>query len=146
MWQNRNLLLGKFQITFWNFPNSDLQETHFHAFCPHTSLLFWWIILNYIVLIFCLDCFIVLYLCFYILEWPVSKVYGTYMWMRLTHSQVKDSLSKILLSVCSTAEYYVFNFGRCHKSIFLLIVYKVFLSSVVFNCIYDREYFNITFY
>ena len=29
---NSTSLLGKFQITIWNFPNSELQETHFYAF------------------------------------------------------------------------------------------------------------------
>ena len=66
MWHNRSSLLGTFLITIWNFPNSELQETHFHAFYPHTSLLLWRIILNYIILIFFLDCFIVLYLRFYV--------------------------------------------------------------------------------
>ena len=88
MWHNRSLLLGKFRITIWNFPNSDLQEIHFHAFYPHTLLLLWQIILNYIILIFFLDCFIVLYPRFHILGWSASKIYGRYMWMGLTPSQV----------------------------------------------------------
>ena len=88
MWHNRSSLLGKFQIVIWNFPNSELQETHFQIFYPHTSQLLWPIILNYIILIFFLDCFIVLYLCFYILGWSPSKVYGRYMWLGLTSSQV----------------------------------------------------------
>ena len=73
---NRSSFLGKFQITIWNFPNSELQETHFHAFYPHTPLLLWRIILNYIILIFFLGCFIVLNLPFYILGWSASKIYG----------------------------------------------------------------------
>ena len=32
MWQNRSSLLGKFHIKILDFPNSDLQVTHFHAF------------------------------------------------------------------------------------------------------------------
>ena len=88
MWHNRSLFLGKFQITIWNFPNSELQETHFHAFYPHTSLLLWQIILNYIILIFFLDCLIVLYPRFHILGWSASNIYGRCMWMGLTPSQV----------------------------------------------------------
>ena len=75
-------------IKIWNFPNSKLQETHFQAFYSHTSRLLWRIILSYIILIFLLDCFIVLYLRFYILEWSSSKVYGRYMWVGFTTSQV----------------------------------------------------------
>ena len=116
MWHNRSLLLGKFQITIWNFPNSDLQEIHFHAFYPHTLLLLWQIILNYIILIFFLDCFIVWYLRFDVLGWSASKMYGRYMWMGLTRSQVLDSSSEVLLGVCCSAEYYVINFARCHQS------------------------------
>ena len=88
MSHNRSLLLGKFQITIWNFPNSELQETYFHGFYPHTSLLLWQISLNYIILIFFLDCFIVLCPRFHILGWSASKIYGRYMWMGLTPSQV----------------------------------------------------------
>ena len=40
MWHNRSSLLGMFQITIWNFLNSELHETNFQAFYPHTSLLF----------------------------------------------------------------------------------------------------------
>ena len=44
MWHNRSSLLGTFQITIWNFLNSELQETHFHAFYPHASL---YVMMNY---------------------------------------------------------------------------------------------------
>ena len=81
-WSSRSSLLGKFKITIWNFSNSELQETYFHAFYPHRSLLLWQIILN------CLDCFIVLYLHFYILRWLESKIYGRYLSTGLTHSQI----------------------------------------------------------
>ena len=74
MWHNRSSLSGKFQITIWNFSNEEPQETHFHAFYQHTPLLWWRIVLNYIILIFFLDCFIVLYLRFYILGWSASKI------------------------------------------------------------------------
>ena len=113
IWHNRSSLLWKFQITIWNFPNSELRETHFHAFYPHTSLLLWQIILNYIILI----CFIVLYLRFYILGWSARKFYGRYMWMGLTPSQVLELLSEILLlGVCSCTEFYVITFSHCHQS------------------------------
>ena len=88
MWYNRSSLLGKLQITIWNFPDSELQETHFHTFYLHTSLLLWQIILNYIILIFFIDCAIVLYLRFYILGWSASKIYGRYKWIGLTTSQI----------------------------------------------------------
>ena len=39
MWQNGSSLLGKFQIIVRDFPNSELQETHFHALYLFTSLL-----------------------------------------------------------------------------------------------------------
>ena len=141
MWHNRSSLLGKFQITIWNFPNSELWETHFHAFYPHTSLLLWQIILNYIILIFFLDCFIVLYLLFYILGWSLSKTYGRYIWTGLTPSQVLDSLPEILLGVCSSAENYVINFIRCHQSF-----WGPSFSLVVLFLIVYWECFNITFY
>ena len=38
MWQNGSSSLGKFQIIIWNFPNSELQETHFHVFYQFTNL------------------------------------------------------------------------------------------------------------
>ena len=88
MWHNRSSLLGKFQITIWNFPNSELQNTHFQAFYSHASLLLWRNISNYIILIFFLDCFIVLFLRFYVLGWSASKVYSRYMWVGLTPSQI----------------------------------------------------------
>ena len=31
MWHDRSSLWGKFQITIWHFPNSELQKTHFQA-------------------------------------------------------------------------------------------------------------------
>ena len=61
MWDNRSSLFGKFHITVWNFPNDELQETHFHAVYPNTSLLAWQIVLNDIMLFISLGCFIVLY-------------------------------------------------------------------------------------
>ena len=73
MWHNGSSFLGKFQVTIRSFPNSKLQETHFHVFYPRTSLLLWQIILNNIILIFFLDYFIVLYLRFDILGWSASK-------------------------------------------------------------------------
>ena len=123
---NGSSLLGKFEITSWNFINSDLQETHFHAFYQHTSLSLWWVILNYIILIFFLDCFIVLYLRFYILGWSASKIYDRYMWMGLTPIQVWDLLSEILLGVGSSAEY-------CHQFCSLS---SIFLETTFINCIY----------
>ena len=79
-------------------------------------------------------CFIVSYLWFYNLGWSASKIYDRYLWMGLTPSQVEDSLSEIFLGVYLSAKYYVINFAR----IFLettFIVFKFFISCVVFSCI-----------
>ena len=65
MWQNGSSPLGKFQRIVSNLPNSELQETHFHAFYPLTSLLLWQTFLITLFSSF-LDYFIVLYLSFYI--------------------------------------------------------------------------------
>ena len=88
MWQYGSFLLGRFHITIWSFPNSEPHEAHFQGFYPDTSLLLWWFNLNYIILIFFWDCFIVWYLRFYISGLPRCKVNGRYMWMGLTPSQV----------------------------------------------------------
>ena len=125
MWHNRSSLLGTFQITIWNFLNSELQETFMH-FTHMRRYLLWWIILNYIILIFFLDCFIVLYLRFYILGWSASKIYDRYMWMGLTPIQVWDLLSEILLGVGSSAEY-------CHQFCSLS---SIFLETAFINCVY----------
>ena len=139
MWHNRSSLLGKFQITIWAFPNSELQETHFHAFYPHTSLLWWRIFLNYIILIFFLESCIVLYLRFSIFGWSASKIYGRYMWMDSLPVRFKihclesfcvcgpprNIMSSILLVVINISS----------DLPLLLIVCKVFLSCVVRNCI-----------
>ena len=39
MWQTESSPLGKFQIKTWDFPESDLEETPFHAFYLFASLL-----------------------------------------------------------------------------------------------------------
>ena len=61
-----------FMYQYWNhstdteikkFPNSELQETYFHAFCSLTSPLIWQMVLNNIVLIFFFGYFVMLYLC-----------------------------------------------------------------------------------
>ena len=134
LWHSRSSLLRKFKITIWNFSNSELQETYFHAFYPHTSLLLWQIILN------CLDCFVVLYLRFYILRWLESKIYGRYLSTGLTHSQVYNSLCKILLRgiLCHQFCSYL---SRDH----FYYLYVSFFFTVLFLIAY-REYFNITFY
>ena len=47
MWHSSSSLPRKFEITTWIFPMSELQETHFHAFYPHMSLLLCFIMMNY---------------------------------------------------------------------------------------------------
>ena len=88
MWQNGSSPLGKFQIIMWNFPNSELQETRFHAFYQLTLLVLWQTIFNNIILISFLGYFIVLYLCFYILGYSASKIFGLPLWVGVTPSQV----------------------------------------------------------
>ena len=142
LWEQLLKMFLKFTIFCFTLESvsdkSGLQETYFQEFYLQTSLLLWRVIVNYIVLIFFLDCFIGLYFRFYILWWSVSKFNGRYMWMRLTLSHFSDSFSEIFLDVCSSSEYYVINFARCHQLFsrpLLLIVYKFFLSYVAFNCI-----------
>ena len=103
---------------------------------------------NYIKLYY-FNLFLRLFYCiisgYYSLGWPASKVKGRYMWMGLIPSQV----SEILLGVCSSAEYNVINFARCHQSFqrpLLLIVYKFFLSCVAFSYIlYIRNILTLRF-
>ena len=60
--------VAQWEFAFRKVSDNNLQGTHFHAFYPHASLLMSRSILNYIILIFFLDCFIALFLRFYILQ------------------------------------------------------------------------------
>ena len=83
----KSSLLGKFQKTIWNFPDSELQKAQFMHFTTYVAInMRNYFKLHYIILIFFLDCFIVSYLRFFILAWWASKIYDRYMWMR-AHSQ-----------------------------------------------------------
>ena len=63
MWSSRGSpSAGRLQIINWDFLNSDLQETYFHALYSLALLLLWGIVLINIILIFFLDSFLILYL------------------------------------------------------------------------------------
>ena len=116
MWYNTSSLLGKSQIIIWNFPNSELQETHFHVF-------------------FFLRCFIVLYLCFYILGWSrIEIIVDTCEWDSVP---IKFKIH-FLKSCWLCAPRRNIMSSILHVSFqrpLLLIVYK-----------FLREHFNLTFY
>ena len=134
MWHNGSLLLGKFQIIIWDFPNSDLQEIHFHTFYPLALLLLWRFALSKIILISYLGDLIVLCLCFLYLRITseIIKIYGKHLWMGLTPSQVWDWFFKILIGVCSSTE--CLNTEFVWRQL-LLNVFKFVLSRMFFNCI-----------
>ena len=64
MQANGSSSIWKLQVVIWNFPNSELQKTHFNAFYSLTLLLFWQIVLNNNTLIFLIGRFLALYLYF----------------------------------------------------------------------------------
>ena len=128
MWHNRSSLVGKIQITIWNFPNSEHQDTHIHAFYPHTSLLF---MTNYFEL-HCFNLFLRLFYC----------IISSFLYFRMISEQN-------LWQIHVDGAHFQSGFPRNIMSSILLVVINLsrdrFLLAVLFLIVY-REYFNITFY
>ena len=137
MQPNRSQILGKFQVTIRNFPITELKEIYFQVFYPHTSLLLWQIVLDFIILIFFFDCFIILYLHFRIFGWSARKSYEKFLWVGALQVRFKIRFLKFGL-VCVLWGILYHKFSSC-SSIFLEIEHLTRRNQ---DCLYSFDYYH----